>query len=246
MTVDAITRRRHVVYGFAGCSHPVVTCRTRQPVVYAAGIQRRVVEARNKSAACLMALLTQVRRRRVRRAFADRSSRVARDVAADARLGFDGRILVVDRIGFQEIAGRRVARIAFPAVGVDGGMHGITWMGPRAIGRIVVRAVVASAATCCVRGMYRIHERICSGKATCDRPIDAGTVGRIRVTGTAISRRRDVSSRSFDHDHTIVRFAVVTTGAVVRDACGGMVERRQCETAEPGVMAHQTILPRCR
>ena len=92
--------------------------------------------------------------------------------------------------------------------------------------------------------MHRIDKRICSGKATCDRTIDAGAVGCIRVTFAAINRRGDVTCRLFDHDDAIVRFAVVTAGAVVRDASSSMVKCQHCETGEPGVMAHQTILPR--
>ena len=106
MTVDAIARCRYVVYRLPGCGQSVMTRRTREPVVYAAGIQCRVVEARNKSAARLVALLTQIRRCRMRWALADRSSGIACDMAADARLGFDRGVLVVDRIGFQEIACR--------------------------------------------------------------------------------------------------------------------------------------------
>lgn len=94
--------------------------------------------------------------------------------------------------------------------------------------------------------MYRIHKRICSGKATCDRTVDAGTVGCIRVTFAAINRRGDVTCRLFDHDHAIVRFAIVTAGAVVRDASRSMVKYQHGETGEPGVMTHQTILPRRR
>jgi len=130
VTGDAITRCRHVVYCFPGCSQPVMTGRTWQSVVYAPGIQCRVVEARYKSAAGLMALLTQIRRRRVRWTLTDGSSGIACDMATYTRLGLDGRILVVDRIGFQEIACRGVTRIAFPAIGIDCGMHRIAWMTP--------------------------------------------------------------------------------------------------------------------
>ena len=107
-----------------------MTCRTCQSVVYAPGIQCGVVETRYKSAASLMALLTQIRRRRVRWTLTDGSSGIACDMATYARLGLDGWILVVDRIGFQEIACRRVTRIAFPAIGIDCGMHRIAWMTP--------------------------------------------------------------------------------------------------------------------
>jgi hypothetical protein len=223
-----------------------MTGRTRQTVVYSAGIQSCVVETRNKSAASLMALLTQIRRRRVRWAFADGSSGIACDMATYARLGLDGWILVVDRIGFQEIACRRVTRIAFPAFGIDCGMHRIAWMGPGGIGGIVVRTVVAGAATCGVRRVNRIHKRISIGKSAGGRAVDAGTVGCIRVTIAAINRRGDVTCRLFDHDHAIVRFAIVTAGAVVHDASSSMVKCWHCETGEPSVMTHQTILPRRR
>ena len=105
---------------------------------------------------------------------------------------------------------------------------------------------MATAATRGVRRMHRIHERICIGKTTCDRTVDAGTVGCIRVTCTAIGRRGYVACRFLDHDHAVVRFAVVTAGAIVRDTCSSMVKRRHRETGEPGVVTHQTILPRRR
>jgi len=43
--------------------------------------------------------------------------------------------------------------------------------------------------------MDRIHERICPREAANDRAIDAGTVGRIRVTLAAVVRRGNVANR---------------------------------------------------
>jgi len=54
-----------------------------------------------------------------------------------ALLSLDGRILVVDRIGFQEVARRRVTSIALPTVGNHRGVHRIAGMTPGAKDRVV-------------------------------------------------------------------------------------------------------------
>lgn len=184
-----------MVLWFPGCSHSVVTCRAGQSGVDAPDIQCRVVEARRKAPAGLMAILAYIRRRRVSWAFADRFGSIACDMTVYALLGFDGWISMVDRIGFLEVTGRRVTSIAFPPVSIHRGMHGVIWMALSEIDRIVVRDVVASAATRCVGRMYRIHKWVCFGKATYSRTIDARTVVCIRVTGAAIIRRGDVTCR---------------------------------------------------
>ena len=138
VTVDAIARCRYVIDRLPGCCHPVMTCRARQAVIGAPGIQCRVVEARRKGAAGLMALLTRIRRCGVRWAFANGAGSIARDMTTYALLRLNGRVLVIDRIGFQEIAGRRMARITVPAVGINGGVHGIAWVRPGGVDRVVV------------------------------------------------------------------------------------------------------------
>ena len=138
VTGDAITRGRHVIRRFSGRGHPVVTCGAGQSVVCAPRIQGGVVEGRYETAAGFMALLTLIRRCRMHWAFADGTSGIACDMTAYALLGLDGRILVVDRIGLQEIASRRMTCIALPAVGVGSGVHRITRVRPRLIDRVVV------------------------------------------------------------------------------------------------------------
>src|SRR5512143_3019897 len=227
VTARAITRCRHVVLYFPGCSHPIMACRTGQSLVYAAHFQCRVVEARRKAAAGLVALLAHIRRRRVCRAFADGLDDIACDMTTHALLSLDGRILMVDRIGFLEITCRRVTRVAFPAVGIHGGMHGVTWMAPGKIDRIVVGSVVATTAARCVGRMYRVHKRARLRKATYDRTIDARTVVRVRVALAAIIRRGNVTRRLRDHRHAVMRFAIMATGAILRDARGNVVESWQ-------------------
>ena len=105
---------------------------------------------------------------------------------------------------------------------------------------------MAIAAARRVSRMHGIHERICSGKAARRGAVDARTVGRIRVACAAVSGCGNVTGRSSDHDHAVVRLAVVAAGAIARDACSGVVERRQCKTGEPCAMTHQTVLRRRR
>ena len=59
-------------------------------------------------------------------------------MATNARLGLNGRILMVDGIGLHEFTCRGVAGIAIPTVCIHGGMHGIRWMALGKIDRIVV------------------------------------------------------------------------------------------------------------
>jgi hypothetical protein len=67
--------------------------------------------------------------------------------------------------------------------------------------------------------MDSIHKRVGSGKAAYDRTIDARTIGCIRVALAAVSRRRgNVACRCCNHDHAIMRFAIMATPAIVRDA----------------------------
>jgi len=87
-------------------------------------------------------------------------------MAANARLAFNNRVLVVDRIGLHELTCRGVAGIAIPIIRVHRGMHGIRWMALGKIDRVVVCAVVACTAACCVGGMDRIHKWIGLGEAT--------------------------------------------------------------------------------
>lgn len=171
---------------FPGGIHTIMAGRTGQPVVGAAHIQRRMVEACGKAAAGLMAMLALIRRRRVSCALADRLRCVAIGVATYTLLGLDGRILVIDRIGLHEIARRGVTRIAIPAVRIDGGMHGIRGMSPGIIGRIVVGTVVTSAATRGVGGMDRIHKWACRAISAGSCTADARAVVGIRMTDTAI------------------------------------------------------------
>ena len=90
--------------------------------------------------------------------------------------------------------------------------------------------------------MYRIHKRIGLGIATRRRPIDERTVGFIRVTHAAIRRRGNVTYRFRDHDHAIMRFAIMATGAIIGDARRSMVKGWHGEAAESRAMAHQAIL----
>ena len=138
VTASAITRGRYMVWRSSCCIHAIVASGTGQSVVDAAHIQCRVVEARSKATAGLMAMLALIVRRRVGATFADGLSRIAVGVTAYALLGLDGRILVIDRIGLHEITRRGVTRIAIPTVRIDGGMHGIRWMFSGVIDRIVV------------------------------------------------------------------------------------------------------------
>ena len=139
MTVRAITRCRQMgLLWLPGCCYPVVTGRTGEPLVCAAGIQRGVVETPSETTAGLVALLARIRCRRVRCAFADRANDIACDMATHALLRLDGWILVVDRIGFQEITRRGVTSVALPTVGIHGGVHGIAWMGRGMKDRVVV------------------------------------------------------------------------------------------------------------
>lgn len=138
MAAQAITRRRHVVLNLPGRGQPIMTSRTSQAVVHASGIQCRVVESADEAAACLMALLTLIRRHRVDRAFADRRGGIARGVAVHARLAFYCSVLMVDRVGFQEVARGRVTSIALPAILIHGRMHRVARMALGEIGRVVV------------------------------------------------------------------------------------------------------------
>jgi len=124
----AIARRRHVIRRLAGRNHTVVARRAREALVRAAGLQRRMIEASREAAAGLMTLLAEIRGGWVRRVLADGLHGATRDVAIHARLGFHGRILMIDRIRLFEIAGRRVTRVALPAARVHGGVHGIARM----------------------------------------------------------------------------------------------------------------------
>lgn len=213
---------------------------TGQPFVYAC--QGRVVEARGKATAGLMALLARVRRPRVVRTFADGSRRIAYHMTGYARLSLDRRVLVVDRIDFLEVASRGVTRVAVPAVRIHRRMHGINRMGLGEIDRVVIRGVVTRTATGRVSRMYGIHERSCRSKATPDRAIDARTVGCIRVTLAAIKRCGNVPRRLRDHLHAVMRFAVMAARAVARDACRSVVKGRQRETDVRSAMTYEAVL----
>ena len=110
---------------FPCCIHTVVTGYTGrlQRMVYLPRFQCCVIKARSKAAASLVAILARICGRRVSAAFADGFNRIACDMTTDAGLGFNGRLLVVDWIGFQEITGRGVTGIAFPAIRINGAMH---------------------------------------------------------------------------------------------------------------------------
>jgi len=157
-----------MVLRLPGRIHAIVTGRARisQCAICATTSQSRVVEARGKTAAGLMAILTHGRRYRVRRASADWFRGSAVDMATNACLGLNDRVLMVDRIGLHEIACRGVAGIAIPTIRIHRGMHGIRRMALGKIERIVIGAVVACAAARCVGGMNRIHEWIGLGEAT--------------------------------------------------------------------------------
>ena len=163
-----------------------------------------------------------------------------------ALLGLNDWILMIDRIGFLEITRRSVTGIAIPAIRIHCGMHGIRWMALGKIDGIIVGAIVASTATCRVGWMYRIYKRIGLGKAACNRTIDAGTIGGIRVTLAAIIRCGDVTFWFGDYDYCIMSIAVMAANAIVSDARSSMVKGRHCETGESGAMTYQTILPCCR
>ena len=111
--------------------------------------QGRVVEARDKATAGLMALLTQVRRLRVGRTFADRSRGIGYHMAAYARLSLDRRVLVVDRIDFLEVASRRMTSIAIPTLRIGGGVCRTEWgsWARGVVGRFIVGSNVARTAT---------------------------------------------------------------------------------------------------
>ena len=246
VATDAIARGRHVVLRLPGGIHPVMTGGTGQPLVDASAIQGGVVEAGGKTAAGLMTILAGIRRRRVRRAFADGFHRIAGRMTTDAGLGLDGRILVVDRIGFLEIARGGVTGIALPTIGVHGGVHRIHGMALGQVDRIVVGPDVAGTATGGVGGMDRIYKRRRSGIATRRRPIKARTVGGVRVTRTAIRRRGNVPRRFGDHDDAVMRFAIVATGALTGDARRAVIKGGHGETGEARAMTDQAILPRRR
>ena len=141
---------------------------TGHSLVYAPGIQCRVVEAGDKTASCLMAILTCIRGRRVCRAFADGLRRIALDVTAHALLRLDGWILVVDRCSFREITRRRVTGIAIPAVRIRRVMRRRYRRGIErgAINRVVVQTAVAVIAPSRVGRMNRIYKRTRVGEAT--------------------------------------------------------------------------------
>ena len=111
--------------------------------------QCRVVEARDKTTAGLMALLTQVRRLRVGHTFADGSRRIACHMAAYARLSLDRRVLVVDRIDFLEVASRRMTSFAIPTLRIGGGVCRTDWasLARGVVGRFIVGTNVARTAT---------------------------------------------------------------------------------------------------
>jgi len=73
-------------------------------------------------------------------------------------LSLDGRVLVVDRVGFFEVASRSVARIALPSRWRPRGVHGITWMGLCKVDRVVVGSDV---------GKY--GSRLCTPDAACHK-----------------------------------------------------------------------------
>ena len=180
------------------------------------------------------------------RTFADGFKRIARDMTTYALLGLNDWILVVDRIGFLEITRRSVTGIAIPAIGIHCGMHGIRWMTLGKINRIVIGAIVAITATRCVGWMHRIYKWIGLGKAACNRTIYPRSVGLILVTHAAICRCGNVSRRLCDHNHAIMRLAIMATGAITGDARSSMVKSWHCETGESSAMTYQTVLPRRR
>ena len=127
--------------------------------------------------------------------FADGFNRIAFNMATYALLGLNDWILMVDRVGFLEIPRCCVTGIAIPAIRIHRGMHRVRWMPLGKIDGIIVGAIVAGSATRGEGWMYRAYKRIGLGKAACDRAIDAGTVGGVRVTLAAISRCGDVTCR---------------------------------------------------
>jgi hypothetical protein len=197
VTDRAVTRGRHMALRLPSRIRAVVTGRAGigQCAICASPSQCRVVEARGKAATGLMAILAHGRRRGVRRASADRLSGSAVGMAANARLGLNGRILVIDRIGLHEITCSGVTGIAFPTIRVHRGVHGIRWMALGKIYRIIVCAVMACTATRCVGGVDRIHKWISLGEAAQNRAVYIGAIGGVCMTLAAVSRRGNVTCR---------------------------------------------------
>lgn len=247
MATDAVTRGRDMILRLACRSHTIVTGRTGQPVVGAALIQGRVVEASGEAAPGLMTILAGVRCRRVAGTFTDGLGRIACDMTAYACLGLDSRVLVIDRIGLLEITRRRVTGITFPTIRIHCAMHRIRRMTLGKINRIVVRRIVAGTTTRCVGRMYRIYKRGCRSISTRTSPIDAGPVGGISMTLTAICRRdRYVTRGLCDHQGCVIRFTVVAAAAITGNTCRCVVKGWHGETGESRTMTDQAILTRRR
>ena len=97
--------------------------------------------------------------------------------------------------------------------------------------------------------MNSIHKRRRAGKATCARAVNAGAVVGVVVTQAAIARRRDMSGRFGNHDHTIMRLAILAAVAIIRDARRVMIKGRQRKAGEAGRscsgMTYQAIHSGC-
>jgi len=105
---------------------------------------------------------------------------------------------------------------------------------------------VASTATRGVGRVHHIHKRIGPGETAGNRTINTGPIGGIRVTLAAIVRCGDVTFWRRDDDYRVMRMSIMTAGAIVGNAGGGMIEAWQGEAYEAGSMAGQTILPHHR
>ena len=247
MATDAITRGRYVVTRMSGCIRPIVTvCAGVFPVVYSTRIQGRVVEARGKAAAGLMAVQAGIRRCRVRPALADGFHRIASGMTGHARLGFYGRILMVDRIGLQEITRRGVTGIAIPPIRIHRGMRRVRGMAPGTIDRIIVGTDVARPATGGIGRVHRIHKRVSLGITAHTRAINARTIGFVRMAGAAIrTGGEDVTRRLRDHEGGVVSLAIVARAAVFANTRRRMVEGRHGETGVHGAVTDQTVCPDC-
>jgi len=97
-----------------------------------------MVKAADEAATRLVTVLTAIGSRRVRAILAHRRRSLTGDMTAHALLSLDGRILVVNRVGFSEVTRHRVTRITVPAVRDDGRVHGGIRIAAGVIGGIVV------------------------------------------------------------------------------------------------------------
>ena len=182
---------------FTCCSQTIMATGTGHSFINTTSIHCCVVKACDKAAAGLMAILTAIGCRRVRPAFANRLSRIAIGMATHTRLGRNGRVQVINRIGLCEGTGRGMTGITLPATVIHRVMRRRDRRGlvePGIINRIGIRTIVATTARRSDVGMVE-----CSG-GPCHHAVAVAAIGG----------GRDVARRLAGCLHAIVAIATRT------------------------------------